>query len=315
MAFLPPPHPSPSRYLLVLSYFVSRFSIRCRGSCKSFHRDSVKVGLTFVHVQGVFQAADPLKGAAFNMASEAKPPLLAAPLEVRFEIYRHAWTIPYTDGERLFQHAVKQWSGQIHPYQEAYYFMLQVEQLHSLVSICQQIRNEVLSEYFYQTQVGIANWREHNSMLKEVQPYDVQHIQSSLLFASYTQHVCLRWTTGEPDLMSRTLDWLLQLKQLKALELIIDWPPRRRMEPILKDIFDSSLFQRLTTLRNLEKLVVLIDGDCWEETPQVQRIKDILSKSVREDLRQVCCSPVRRVPRFFSHSLEDKQKLTDNIMR
>ncbi|KAK3505195.1 hypothetical protein B0T13DRAFT_31268 [Neurospora crassa] len=219
------------------------------------------------------------------MASEARPPILAAPLEVRFEIYRHAWTIPYIDAERLFQHAVKQWSGQVHPYQEAYYFMLQVEQLHSLVSICQQIRNEVLSEYFHQTQVGIANWREHNSMLKEVLPYDVQHIQSSLLFASYTQHVCLHWTIGEPDLMTRTLDWLLQLKQLKTLELIIG-RLRRRMEPTLKDIFDSSLFQRLTTLRNLEKLVVLIDGDCWEETPQVQRIKDILSKSVREDLRQ-----------------------------
>lgn len=128
-------------------------------------------------------------------------------------------------------------------------------------------------------------------MLKEVQPppYDVQHIQFSLLFVSYTQHVSLFWAAGEPDLMTRTLDWLLQLKQLKTLELIINWSSRR-MKSSLNEILDSSFFGRLTTLRNLEKIVVKLDGNFWQETPDVQRIKDILLKSVREDLRQVCCA-------------------------
>ncbi|KAK3494444.1 uncharacterized protein B0T23DRAFT_419167 [Neurospora hispaniola] len=226
------------------------------------------------------------------MASKAKSPILAAPLEIRLEIYRHTWRIPFSDAERLYEQAVRRPSGQARLYHEIYYFMLQVEQLHALVSICWQIRDEVLLEYFHQTQVSVSNWREHNSMLKEVLPlpYDVQHIQSSLLFVSYTQHVSLFWIAGEPDLMTRTLDWLLQLKQLKTLELIIN-RPSHNMKSAPNEILDSSLFGRLTTLRNLEKIVVRINGGLWKETPEVQRIEDILSKSVREDLRQPEAQP------------------------
>ncbi|EGO57527.1 hypothetical protein NEUTE1DRAFT_129453 [Neurospora tetrasperma FGSC 2508] len=239
------------------------------------------------------------------MSSEAKPPILAAPLEIRFEIYRHVWMIPDSDLPRLLE-ACRQQSGRVHLYPEIYYFRHQVELLNALVSICRQIRDEVLSEYFHQTQVGVSNWRDHNPMLKEVLllPLDMQHIQSSLLFVSYTQHVSLFWTAGESDLMTRALDWLLQLKQLKTLELIINWPSRH-VESALNEILDSSLFERLTTLRNLEKIVVKLYGDSLEETPEIRRIEDILSKSVREDLRQVYCTPMKRVPRFFSHSLKD----------
>ncbi|EGZ72213.1 hypothetical protein NEUTE2DRAFT_111626 [Neurospora tetrasperma FGSC 2509] len=198
------------------------------------------------------------------MSSEAKPPILAAPLEIRFEIYRHVWMIPDSDLPRLLE-ACRQQSGRVHLYPEIYYFRHQVELLNALVSICRQIRDEVLSEYFHQTQVGVSNWRDHNPMLKE--------------------HVSLFWTAGESDLMTRALDWLLQLKQLKTLELIINWPSRH-VESALNEILDSSLFERLTTLRNLEKIVVKLYGDSLEETPEIRRIEDILSKSVREDLRQ-----------------------------
>ncbi|ESA43176.1 hypothetical protein GE21DRAFT_4105 [Neurospora crassa] len=213
------------------------------------------------------------------MASEAKPPILAVPLEIRFEIYRHTWTIPFSDARELSEGMFGRWSSQSLN-SEMCYFNLQVRQLHALVSICRQIRNEVLSEYFHQTQVIFCN---RLTISPEIQhpAYSIAHrIQSSLLFASYTQHVRIRWITNNTS----TLVWLLQLKRLKTLELIIDGPPRC-VQSILDQTFDSSLFWRLTTLRNLEKLVVLIDC-VLRATLYVQRIKDIPSKSVEVDLIQ-----------------------------
>ncbi|KAK3340197.1 hypothetical protein B0H65DRAFT_471583 [Neurospora tetraspora] len=201
------------------------------------------------------------------------------------------------------------------------YFKLQVGQLHALVSICGQIRDEVLSEYFHRTQVYL--WYHVNLHV----PCAMQHIMSSLLFASYTQHVSLRWDIDSFYVMPSTLDWLLQLKQLKTLELLITrsyLPPiiskyheenlfPQSMKLALDDYFGSIHFQRLTTLRNLEKIVVKlcfgphrwcpspeVHAGIWERTPRFQKIKETLSESVREDLRQVCCTLPMGVPLPFS---------------
>ncbi|KAJ4379929.1 hypothetical protein N0V85_008826, partial [Neurospora sp. IMI 360204] len=244
------------------------------------------------------------------MASEAKPPILAAPVEIRLEIYRYTWTISFNCKEYsdIFAHPLSL-------EHEVVYFRLQVEQLHKLVSICRQMRNEVLSEYFHRTQVYLRSIFVGTTGANRLNrlPYAMNYIRSSPLFASHTQHVSLHWHPDESKVMASTLDWLLQLKQLKTLELVITHSKLPHinfkndgengfpqiMKLALDDYFGSRHFQRLTTLRNLEKIVVKlcfrmrwatrgpqVHAGIWERTPRFQKIKETLSESVREDLRQ-----------------------------
>ncbi|EGO57526.1 hypothetical protein NEUTE1DRAFT_129452 [Neurospora tetrasperma FGSC 2508] len=231
-----------------------------------------------------------------------KPLILAIPLEVRHEIYRYTWTVPVD----FKKHLMKPYAYCDLYYWSKAYLELQVKQLHTLLSICGQMRDEVLSEYFYRTQVHFrhlfTSGRIHNSRANH-------YIRSSLLFASYTQHVSLTWILRRhppPEFLrefSETIEWMLQLKQLKTVELLLVDSQLHtfhdfldQLTAVLNDFCAFHIvFQLGTKLRNLEKIVlklyfnrcrVELDADFLKRAPRLRYFNDVLSRSVREDLRQ-----------------------------
>ncbi|KAK3340196.1 hypothetical protein B0H65DRAFT_444230 [Neurospora tetraspora] len=202
------------------------------------------------------------------MASESKPPLLAAPLEIRHIIYRYVWTIPIDADkhlERYFPSCLNE-----------NYFKLQFGQIHALVSICQQMRDEVLAEYFPRTQVYLRSHHRHvfdrhrllsgyyeshrghfwdqeshrrgfdlRSQVRNGRPHfdAIHYIIRPPLFTQNTQHVSLLWKRCfcpkdmtpediETSGYHAPLDWLLKLGQLKTLELVIADPDIRTFEAL-----------------------------------------------------------------------------------
>ncbi|KAK3948110.1 hypothetical protein QBC32DRAFT_66357 [Pseudoneurospora amorphoporcata] len=205
------------------------------------------------------------------MASNSKPTILALPLEIRHEIYRYAWTLQ-VDTNKYVGQRFPSWLNKS-------YVKLQVGQVQKLVSICRQMRDEVLSEYFHRTQVYFR-WHRgqlaHHTSIHNNRPrpeFDAPHcIQFSHLLTHYT-HVSLQW---EPCLClgnsegtrsaSYALNWLLKLERLKTLELVIS----KRWVTIMEQLqakashrdlnatdlsICSSCFSKLMKLRNLEKVV------------------------------------------------------------
>lgn len=241
----------------------------------------------------------------------AVPPILAAPLEIRNEIYWHAWASPVDDKEHLDRPCTPSYCGMCNFPQT--FFKDQFKQLHTLVSVCGQMRDEVLSEYFHRTQVCIG----HPSRISNL---STQHrlanyyIRSSLLFTTYTQHVCLAWYPRKdtPDLdkeMWRNILWLTRLKQLKTLELvIIDGTVIRATDDFSTQLYlvlirgcSAEIIREMEgQLHNLEKVVLklyfngrwvheLVDSNCRGRGLSLfQHWKSTLSEMVREDRRQVC---------------------------
>ncbi|KAK3401096.1 hypothetical protein B0T20DRAFT_477211 [Sordaria brevicollis] len=223
------------------------------------------------------------------MASEAKPPILAAPLEIRHAIYRYTWTITREE-------VLKTPPTQLLWVYEMAIFKLKAKRLYKLTSICKQMSYEVLSEYFHRRQIWIRTWNLAGASEDLLCP--MNYIQSSSLFTSYTQHVSFAMSGSSRDRFN-SFDWLLQLKQLKTLELVINdlglWTKnidQDGIKSIITKYFGPDLVQKLAAFRNLEKLVIRfgLGGDRYtkmaEGTTEFQRIKDILSQTVREDLRQ-----------------------------
>ncbi|KAK3948109.1 hypothetical protein QBC32DRAFT_352391 [Pseudoneurospora amorphoporcata] len=237
------------------------------------------------------------------MTFEAIPPILAAPLEIRHAIYRYVWTIQskaYFDiGRGTYTRDRENVLG------------LQIKRLVKLVSICQQMRYEVLSEYFHRTQIYLDTRIDVSFYSPPPYVQSSLVITSSALFTSYTQNVMLRlYRYGRVPDKTEILDWLLQLKQLKTLDLVVlDWRmylgegiQDHDIAAVVNEYFGPSQMHRFTALRNLERIRVIFCS-CWERstkiadgTPEFQRLKRILSESVREDLRQVWYTPVRVVP-------------------
>ncbi|KAK1780285.1 hypothetical protein QBC45DRAFT_391560 [Copromyces sp. CBS 386.78] len=226
------------------------------------------------------------------MTSEAIPPILAAPLEIRHAIYRYVWTITFREHTDYVQDV----NSHCHFLcQVVVFFRLQAKRLYKLVSICQQMKYEVLSEYFHRSQIYIRTSMSASWSIR--QPY----VHSSALFTSHTQHVILHVYRGFHDQI-KSLDWLLQLKQLKTLEMVVtDWRLYRdtnvqdNVAAIINELFGPRQMKRLTALRNLDKIRVKLrfrrpnsdrNTKIAEGTPEFQRLKRILSESVREDLRQ-----------------------------
>ncbi|KAK3494443.1 uncharacterized protein B0T23DRAFT_411537 [Neurospora hispaniola] len=233
-----------------------------------------------------------------------KPLILAIPLEVRHEIYRYTWTVTID----VKKHLVKPYAHCDLYFLSKPYRELQVKQLHTIISICGQMRDEVLSEYFYRTQVHFRHLSTCGRTLLH-QSYANHYIRSSLLFASYTQHVSLTWEPRRhppPEFLREfyeTIEWMLQLKQLKTVELVIIDSQLRTFEDFLDQLTaalnDFSafhiVFQLGTNLRNLEKIVlklyfnrrwVELDADFLIRAPRLRYFNDVLSRSLREDLKQ-----------------------------
>lgn len=242
-------------------------------------------------------------------------------------IYRYTWTIPI-DPRKHFEldpHFVSCLDG--------IYFKRQFGQLHALVSICRQMRQEVLWEYFDRTQVYV---RWHDIQLgfgrfsnTPCPVFDVVAcIQSSRLLTHYTHHVSLPW---EPCLCSRDSegrrtsncqhwDWLLKLEQLKTLELVLfeGWirlmacirsdSPRSNPGGNTQALFCSVCLSKLMTLRNLEKVVFKVDSDIYTlAAAEIQRLERSrwfarIKKQV-SDMILKAPSQVRAFPLFFLPTL------------
>ncbi|KAL0473798.1 hypothetical protein QR685DRAFT_437203 [Neurospora intermedia] len=233
-----------------------------------------------------------------------KPLILTIPLEVRHEIYRYTWTVPID---------VKKHVRKPYAYYDLYFLSkpyreLQVKQLHTLLSICGQMRDEVLSEYFYRTQVHFRHLFTFGRILLW-QSKANHYIRSSLLFSSHTQHVSLTWEPCRhppPESLrefSKTIEWMLQLKQLKTVEFVIIDSQLHTFEDFLDQLtaalndFDAFhiVFQLGTKLRNLEKIVlklylnrrwVELDADFLKSAPRLRYFNDVLSRSLGEDFKQ-----------------------------
>lgn len=123
---------------------------------------------------------------------------------------------------------------------------------------------------------------------------------------------------------------MLQLKQLKTVELVIIDSQLHTFEDFLDQLTAALnnfcafhiVFQLGNKLRNLEKIVlklylnrrwVELDADFLKSAPRLQYFNDVLSRSLREDLKQVCCTPFRAVYIGFFFQFSN-QILTDDLM-
>lgn len=96
------------------------------------------------------------------MAFEAKSHLLAAPLEIRHMMYRYVSTMSY-----------KEYCDIIQDFCRIIYIegllKLRIKRLYKLLSICQQMRHEVLSEYFRLTLLHLSTTMNASFIIR--QPY------------------------------------------------------------------------------------------------------------------------------------------------
>lgn len=239
-------------------------------------------------------------------------------------IYRYTWTIPI-DPRKHFELAPRYNSCL-----NGIYFKRQFGQLHALVSICRQVRQEVLSEYFDRTQVYVR-WRDPHVGLwwfdnTPCPEFDaVAYIQSSRLLTHYTHHVSLHWV---PCLYSRDseerqtnncqhLDWLLKLEQLKTLELVLYegwirimayvWSDSPRSNPggDAQALFCSVCLSKLMELRNLKKVVFKVDFGIFTATAAEEQKLERSTRWFARIKKQVsnmilkAPSQVRAFPSFF----------------
>ncbi|KAK3401098.1 hypothetical protein B0T20DRAFT_390947 [Sordaria brevicollis] len=228
-------------------------------------------------------------------AVEPTPPLLSFPLEIRNEIYRHTWTIPVNPKEHIKVPPVLRAEGEQIAWNSLFcltddYLKLQMGQLHTLAAVCQQVRAEVLSEYFSRTQVYIRfrlnpTYIERHLGIYGIE-YAMERLRSSPLFTTHTQHVCLHWSfKGErDDLMESALDWLSEMKQLKTLELMIT---DSAVDLYWKDV-NRSVEAALGSWGEHDHWEGFRQRSIWEEMPGFKKIKETLVEAtVREDLRQL----------------------------
>ncbi|KAK3401097.1 hypothetical protein B0T20DRAFT_477212 [Sordaria brevicollis] len=233
--------------------------------------------------------------------TEFRAAILTIPLEIRREIYSYAWTVH----ERVW------WEISCVPNlyeKEQYLFKSLRLQLLRLASICQQMRCEVLSEFFYKTQIRVRTHRFFFSSSV------TKRIRDSAFFTSHTRHVGLVIDARGGNQIIESLPWLFRLKHLKTLDLLItlDWWYNEycRSEDITKiinRIFGPAELEKLATLRDmdLERVTIRFVGpddhngkpntDVAEGTTAFQKVKDVLSQTIREDLRQSRRQPAHRI--------------------
>ena len=147
-------------------------------------------------------------GPASRPALNKKLPFFRLPPEIRFIIYRMAWTV---DPER---HTIKK-SGQL----RIDYVKEQLSVVTKMGAVSRQMRNEAYFEFFHHTQAYLR-W---NTQLQGFSMHNVQvmgRMQSSWLLREHLQHLCLHWPMNEEH-RSSTFSWLQALQRLETLKIVL----------------------------------------------------------------------------------------------
>ncbi|KAK3488101.1 uncharacterized protein B0T23DRAFT_323460 [Neurospora hispaniola] len=153
-----------------------------------------------------------LKAAGDGNKPASKLPFFRFPPEIRFIIYRMAWSVdpkPYR---------IKR-SGQL----RIAYLKKQLSFVVKMGAVSHQMRVEAYSEFFHRTQ-AYFRW---NTQMQGYSWHNVQvmaKMQSSFLLKYHLQHVSLYWPENYEHRIT-TLRWLEGLKQLKTLKIILSNGP------------------------------------------------------------------------------------------
>ncbi|KAK1777478.1 hypothetical protein QBC45DRAFT_479195 [Copromyces sp. CBS 386.78] len=153
-------------------------------------------------------------------AAPKKLPFFKLPPEIRFMIYRMAWTVdPARHTIMIRGRYAAERNGQL----RIAYVNEQLSLVAKLGAVSRQMRHEAYAEFFHRTQ-AYFRW---NTQQQGFTPHNTQvmaKMKSSWLLWRHLQHVSLHWPENAEHRLS-TFKWLEGLPQLKTLKIIIAGEP------------------------------------------------------------------------------------------
>ncbi|KAK3401099.1 hypothetical protein B0T20DRAFT_347530 [Sordaria brevicollis] len=235
--------------------------------------------------------------------------LLLLPLELRLEIYRHTWAVDRPTFEEFNKEG-----GNLDQYSKEY-FRPQLGQLHALLSVCGQMRDEVLREYFDRTQVYLgyytyAGWEEFKDWRSRNASRAETCIRSSPLFASHAKHISIAWEPGQMSYephhkknLLESLNCMSRVKQLKTLGLVlldVEQLDQRDLHTHVEALLNSAGIDKVSLrsgakLHNLEKIVlkcycydrsVKLDAILGQRKCRLQYVQDFLTDGSIQEVSQ-----------------------------
>lgn len=218
--------------------------------------------------------------------------LLRLALEIKLKIYRYAWTIDATLDK--YKESYHQDGKKYIHYLRDEYLKDELQAIHKLGSICQEIRRHAYGDYFKTSQFHIQCWAEPRrkrrapEIRNEIATMCVA--RNSILLRNYLQHVLLPWgPIYDMQILNsdlQNINWLGSLKQLKTLTIkITPFPFQDGVDPLFYHPCELSVprfhFKR-----------------AWALSSQALRLQKVLFY-VEDTSYQACVAGTRWVQEFM----------------